>query len=143
MGWRSAITRRHALRHGTAAVLIGVGGFVGANLRYAVELGVGRSLAATLAVNVVGSFLLGLILFDARAGDVLSKQFRYVFGTGFCASFTTYSTFVLDAAASSPGVAVAYVIGSYAGGFLAVLGSRSVVSGLASGRLRAPTPGDD
>lgn len=77
-----------------------------------------------------GCFLLDLLLSDARAGDVLTERLRLAFGTGFCSSFTTYSTFLLDAVTSAPAVAVAYGIASYAGGFAAVLLGRIVVVGV-------------
>jgi fluoride exporter len=45
----------------------------------------------TLAVNVVGSFMLGCL-----AGSGLDKQVLTVAGTGFVGSFTTFSTFVRE-----------------------------------------------
>lgn len=51
---------------------------------------------ATLAVNVLGSFLLALTT-EAAAGGVLTPQARLVLGTGFLGAFTTFSTFALNA----------------------------------------------
>lgn len=130
---------RHALfEHGVAAVLIALGGGLGTYGRYATEVAIGHSLGATLLANVVGCFLLGLLLFDVRADELLSKRHRLLFGTGFCASFTTYSTFVLDAATSEPLVSIGYVLLSYAAGFAAILASWRVIASLESRPLRPP-----
>jgi CrcB protein len=108
---------------GTA--LVAVGGFGGALSRYAVEVALPSALAATLAVNVLGSFALGVLFFANRRGDLVDERTMLVAATGFLSSFTTYSTFVLDTAAAAPVVAGAYVAGSYALGFgAAVLGRR-------------------
>jgi len=131
------------IRHGEAVVLIALGGIVGANLRYAVGAAAGEALLVTLVVNTVGSFGLGLLLFDARADDLLSKRLRYVFGTGCFASFTTYSTFVADIALTTPMYAILYIVASYAAGFGGVVASRVVVSRMATVQLRSPTVSDE
>ena len=135
--------RRQLIRHGEAIVLIALGGIVGANLRYAVGAAAGDALFITLLVNTVGSFGLGLLLFDARADDFLSKRLRYVFGTGFFASFTTYSTFVADIALNAPELAVPYIVASYASGFGGVIASRKFVSKNSTSEIRPPALGDD
>lgn len=132
--------RKRLIRHGEAVVLIAVGGILGANLRYVLGAAVGEALIVTLLVNAAGSFGLGLLLFDARAEELLSKRFRYIFGTGFFASFTTYSTFVADIAMSAPPQAALYLIGSYAAGFAGVIASGTVVSVTSSKPIRPPSP---
>jgi Integral membrane protein possibly involved in chromosome condensation len=73
-----------------AAAAVAVGGALGATGRY----GVGRLLAdypgpyATLAVNVLGSFALGLVVFGGAGSRAV-----LLFGTGFCGAFTTFSSF--------------------------------------------------
>jgi CrcB protein len=116
---------------------------LGANLRYVLDVAAGGALAVTLLVNAVGSFGLGLLLFDARADDLLSKRLRYVFGTGFLASFTTYSTFVADIAVTAPALAVIYLVASYATGFGGVLASREIVAMRSETALAPPTSGGD
>ncbi len=76
-----------------AAHLVGTGGAIGAVLRYAVGQYVSneRFPFATLTVNVLGSFLLGLITFAGAGGDVL-----LFVGVGVCGSFTTYSSFSVE-----------------------------------------------
>lgn len=47
----------------------------------------------TLAVNVIGSFLLGLIMQIGIATPILSPTLRLTLTTGVMGGFTTYSTF--------------------------------------------------
>ncbi|WP_141992446.1 CrcB family protein [Bacillus sp. B4EP4a] len=75
---------------------VGFGGAAGAILRYCVILTAGHSFFpfGTLLINIVGSFLLGMI-----NGYFASKKRSLVFlalGSGFCGGFTTMSTFSLE-----------------------------------------------
>ena len=47
----------------------------------------------TLAVNVLGSFLIGLVMQVGLATPLLSPTLRMTLTTGFIGGFTTYSTF--------------------------------------------------
>jgi len=54
----------------------------------------GRSLPyGTLAVNVAGSFLLGLVMEGSLRSTLLSPEVRMGITTGFMGGFTTFSTF--------------------------------------------------
>ena len=109
-------------------LLVAVGGFAGATLRYAVTVALpGGFPWGTLAVNVAGSFALGVLLYEARLAGRLGRRTRLLVGTGFLSSFTTYSTFAAETAALSPILAAANVGANYALGFAAVLAGRAVV----------------
>jgi CrcB protein len=75
------------------ALLVALGAAVGAPLRYHLDRWLQRRTGAllpvgTLAVNVVGSFVLGLVVTAVRSDDV-----RALLALGFCGAFTTWSTF--------------------------------------------------
>src|SRR5215468_8079834 len=80
------------------ALLICLAGAAGTGARYWAGLVAPRVLGTgfpygTLAVNVVGSFILAIIVVLGGAAGILSPTARLVLGTGFCGGFTTYSTF--------------------------------------------------
>jgi CrcB protein len=74
------------------ALLVGVGGVLGALARYEVGRLLTDRLRATLAVNVLGSFALGGLL----AGFAADATLLTLFGTGFCGAFTTFSSFAVE-----------------------------------------------
>lgn len=110
--------------------LVAIGGFAGANVRYATGLFL-PPLAGTLAVNVVGSLFLGFLLYEAQFGGQLSAETRTVVATGFLSSLTTYSTFALESATASAPLLAANVVANYALGFSGVLVGRSLARRLA------------
>ena len=78
--------------------LISLGGAAGTAARYLLSVGLLRALGpafpyGTLAVNVIGSFLLGVIMQAGLDTTILSPAARVVLGTGVMGGFTTYSTF--------------------------------------------------
>jgi fluoride exporter len=120
----------HPLTRIETVLMIGIGGFAGSNLRYFVELTVPSTLGATLAVNAIGSFTLGVLLYEGIYSGRFSDQAGTVFGTGFLSSFTTYSMFAFDLFTSAPPLALAYLGASYLLGFLGVLAGQAVARGL-------------
>ena len=77
-------------------LVIGLGGFVGAIARHGLNAGIDRRyghLVATLAVNVAGCFLLGVLAGLVQRRVVTSENTRLLIQTGFLSSFTTFSTF--------------------------------------------------
>lgn len=118
------MARRHLPEYVKAIGLIALGGILGSNLRFFLGAVGGKELFITMLVNGAGSFGLGLLLFDLRADNYLSKRFRYLFGIGFFASFTSYSTFIADIFSTGNTTAVAYVAASYAASIGGILLSR-------------------
>lgn len=120
------------------ALLVVLGAAVGAPLRYATDLVLAARLGrrfpwGTLAVNVVGSFVLGWVVAAVTSPEVLA-----LVGTGFCGALTTYSTFGHDTVALAGdgrrGAAGAYVAASLVGG-LAAAAAGLALGGLMSGSL--------
>lgn len=102
--------------------LVAIGGFAGAIGRWSVTLALPAVFPwGTLAVNVAGSFLLGLLVADGRFGDWLPAGARLALATGFLSSFTTYSTFALDTATLGPLMGTMNITANYALGFGAAL----------------------
>ena len=80
-------------------ILVGLGGFIGAVLRYLISgciQNLTQSVAfpyGTLAVNITGCFLIGILshLVESQAG--ITVEMRLLLIIGLLGSFTTYSTF--------------------------------------------------
>ena len=96
-------------------VLVASGGFLGAVLRWGVGVAVPGE-AGTLVVNVVGSFVLGLLV-----TLVTNHRTRIFVGTGLLSSFTTYSTFAVETAALGATMGLLNVGANYALGFAAAM----------------------
>ena len=106
-------------------VLVALGGFLGANARYAIGL-VYPGLTGTFVANVTGSFLLGFIVYEAMYTDYLTDRGRLLVSTGFVSSYTTYSTFAYESVVVEPVIGVFNVAASYAFGFAGVVLGRWV-----------------
>ncbi|MEZ5843585.1 MAG: fluoride efflux transporter CrcB [Hyphomicrobiaceae bacterium] len=102
-------------------LVVGAGGALGAVARYAVTVAALRIFGpafpwGTLAVNVVGSFLMGVLAAAllARAPDAMGLRLFLL--TGVLGGFTTFSAFSLDAVnlveRGAGGLAFVYVVGS-------------------------------
>ena len=110
-------------------IIVFIGAGIGGALRHGVNVGAARLFGlgfpyGTLIVNVVGSFLMGLLagFFAYRAG--IPQHMRLFLTTGILGGFTTFSTFSLDAALlierHSLGMAAGYMVGSVAAGLAAL-----------------------
>ena len=79
-------------------LFVGIGSFFGGALRYAVSLMMKNITAnafpwATLSVNLIGGFLLGLIFALFGKYSSVNSALCLLLATGFCGGFTTFSTF--------------------------------------------------
>jgi len=79
------------------------GGALGSGARYLVFVGMNRLVGpaalfpwATLCVNVVGSFLMGVLIESLGTKFQASPELRTLLATGVLGGFTTFSAFSLD-----------------------------------------------
>ena len=128
-----------------ATLHVGIGGAAGAILRYQAgrmmtgwigPVAMGIFPWATLAVNAVGSVLMGFLAgWLVRQGSAESEQLRLLLGVGLLGGFTTFSAFSLEMVMlierGQYGFAALYAILSFA------LGVSGLMFGLAIMRIAA------
>jgi fluoride exporter len=82
---------------------IALGGLLGTLARYGLQGWIqpkgGGFPLGTLAINLLGSFAIGLILRFATGSTVVSPELRGGLTIGFCGAFTTMSTFAYETTA--------------------------------------------
>jgi CrcB protein len=110
-------------------VWVGVGGFLGANARYALGVGLAGRWGtdfpwATLLINVTGSLAVGLLLTILTEKVVVDPAWRLLLVVGFLGGYTTFSSYTFEAlrlAAEGEWLAaLGYVLGSNGLGLVAV-----------------------
>ncbi len=82
-------------------IIVFLGAGIGGMLRYWLSDFVHKFLPTyfpfgTLAVNLLGSFLLGFIMFNLYDKELINQDIRLFLTIGFCGGFTTFSTFSLE-----------------------------------------------
>lgn len=88
------------------ALLVALGAGLGAATRFAAAHRLdGRWPSGTLAVNVLGSFLLGIASAAALDGGWVALA-----GTGFCGALTTYSAFAVQVHDRGPRLGSGYAV---------------------------------
>jgi CrcB protein len=110
-------------------LLVGVGGFMGSCCRYLVSrwcaaVAVAAMPVGTIAVNLAGCLLIGILSGLVERGGVISPTVALLLVTGFCGGFTTFSTFANEltmlAGRSQWMAAAAMMAVSVVGGFALV-----------------------
>ena len=103
-------------------LFVAVGGLLGVMARWGITrltLHTDALIWSIVGINIVGSFLLGLLV----AENWFDRDVREGIGVGFLGGFTTFSTFsaqiVLETDAGEPGRAALYLILSVGGGIAA------------------------
>jgi CrcB protein len=118
-------------------LLIGAGGFLGAIARYVID---GRVTAwtggglpwGTFAVNMTGSFVLGVLFALIVERAAMPADLRGPLLIGFLGSYTTFSTFALESWRMLEDGAWLYATVNLAGSVL--VGVAAVIAGIAIGR---------
>jgi fluoride exporter len=108
-------------------ILVMLGGAAGAGLRYEVgrltlrQFGPGFPWG-TLAVNLAGGLLMGLLAGALTGIDMMSRPAWFLLGVGVLGGFTTFSAFSFDLFVmiqrGQTGVAAGYALGSVLGALL-------------------------
>lgn len=118
-------------------MIVGLGGMVGSVVRYVTIRSIDEKFNAifpygTLVVNLVGSFILGMVYVLASRKLGITEHWKLFLGAGFCGGLTTFSTFAWENATliqgRNFGVAGVYIMVSI------VLGLISVFLGMLAGR---------
>ena len=121
-------------------LLVAAAGALGSLSRYALSGAVYNALGqnfayGTLVVNVVGSFLLGLLMQLGLNTDLIPPHLRTAAAIGFIGAFTTFSTFTYETVQfiqdGAWGAALLNIITSL------ILGIAAVFAGIFTGRLIA------
>lgn len=111
-------------------LIIGMGGFLGANARYLVAGWFAERFGpsfpyGTLVINVSGSFILGFFLGLITDRFSVHPHWRLFFAIGFLSAYTTFSTFSFENIALLQNraflLALANMVGSVALGLIAVI----------------------
>ena len=124
----------------TRFVLICLGGAAGTGARYLLSVWITRIAGpgfpyGTLAVNVIGSFLLGLLMQLSVSTQWIGADTRLIIGTGVLGGFTTYSAFNHETLAMLQEDAWTLAVANAAATFLACLAAGA----LGIGAVRAVT----
>jgi fluoride exporter len=82
-------------------MLVATGGMLGSVARYVTARSIHEKLSGgfpygTLAVNIIGSFILGLMYAWFSRKVIDNENLRLLIGTGFCGGFTTFSAFAFE-----------------------------------------------
>ena len=124
-----------------ALLLVFLGAGVGGSLRHGINLitlrhTVGDFPYGTLVINVVGSFLMGVMAawLSTKAGHAAAQPLRLFLMTGVLGGFTTFSAFSLETVSmwerGEVGAAAAYVLASLVLSLLGLVAGMALVRSL-------------
>ena len=121
-----------------SVLLVGLGGFAGAITRYLLDSRIASATGGafpwgTLAINLTGSFAIGLLFALLTERAALPAQWRAPLMIGFIGSYTTFSTLTLESWRMIDDGAWMAAGGNLLGSL--VLGMAAVIGGVALGRL--------
>lgn len=116
-------------------LFIGIGGFIGSVLRYLIGLIPVQAKSGfpikTLIINIVGSFMIGLIVAYVSKNQNVNENIILMLKIGICGGFTTFSTFAYETSdliqKGNVGLAILYMLLSCVLGVLAVFGAEYII----------------
>jgi CrcB protein len=109
-----------------SCMLIFMGGMAGSVLRFAASETF-SSLTGTFLVNVFGSFLIGIFMYEAIYIGRFSRRARMLAGVGFLGGFTTFSALAVISVQQPLAVSVAYFFLTLACGLGGIFAGRSFI----------------
>jgi CrcB protein len=117
---------------------ISLGAVLGANLRFWMSRSMVRWLGpvfpyGTLAINVLGSFVLGFFLSWTTERTIVDPRWRLLIAVGFCGGYTTFSSYAYETVAFfQQGQWTLMAVNFFANNLLACV---AVVAGMALARV--------
>ena len=106
--------------------IVGLGGCIGSVARYQVNEWF-PSLFGTFAVNVIGCFAIGILMYESMYFGAFSRDLRLLLGAGTIGSFTTFSAFATEAFQAGPVIGVLYIIANIFFGLTGVFLARNII----------------
>lgn len=132
----SQVADRAELRPSPLPVLacISAGGVLGALARYGLGVAFPHQPPgfpwATWAINVSGSFLIGVLMTAIGRWHPHQRYLRPFLGVGILGGYTTFSTSIVDLQHSRPAIAVLYLFATLLGALSAVWGGSALTAKL-------------
>ena len=120
------------------ALLVALGGSLGSVARYWLggwfQLVIASQFpAGTLLVNVVGSFIVGVVMALSLERGAISPEVRILLGAGFCGGFTTMSAFSYETLALLDHVSLLTLVAYVSWTLITCIGS--AWAGMVAGRM--------
>lgn len=81
---------------------VGIGGFIGASLRYITTINLHSNCSfplITIFINFLGAFFISLMATLSLNYPFISKEFQTFFQAGVCGGFSTFAAFSLEVVA--------------------------------------------
>ena len=135
----------------STAVAVAAGGAIGTVARY--EIGLAWPVASgafpwtTLTINLVGSFVLGVVLTVVAADSVAAHRTRAFAAVGVCGGFTTFSTVMVETVLlgrdGDAGLGALYTLVSLLAGLAAVVVGVMAARAVVRRPLPLFDPGDE